>query len=81
LARSFLIYGVGSGLFSLAPIEETTQEEVETQGKIYNFDYLGEVIHIEQHLNRLKNEFFHLATTMAMDVRDNARPERLIGHS
>ena len=81
MARSFLIYGVGSGLFSLAPIEETTQEEVETQGKIYNFDYLGEVIHIEQHLNRLKNEFFHFVTTIPQGEQDNARPERLIGHS
>ena len=81
MARSFLIYGVGSGLFSLAPIEETTQEEVQTKGKIYDFDYLGEVIHVKDNLNRLKNEFSHWATTMAMDVRDNARPERLIGHS
>ena len=69
------------GLFSFAPIEETTQEEVETQGKIYNFDYLGEVIHIEQHLNRLKNEFFHWATTIPQGEQGSEGPERLIGHS
>ena len=66
-------------LFSFAAVEEPAQEEVQTKGKIYNFYDLGEVVHIEQHLNHLKNKFFHCVTTMAMDVRDNARPERLIG--
>ena len=81
MARSFLIYGVGSGLFSLAPIEETTQEEVETQGKIYNFYDLGEVIHVKDNLNRLKNEFFHLATTIPQGGRGSARRARGTGRS
>ena len=69
------------GLFSTAVVEVAAHEKVQTKGKIYNFYDLGEVIHVEQHLNRRDNEFSHWATTMAMDVRDNARPERLIGHS
>ena len=81
MARSFLIYGVGSGLFSFAAVEEPAQEEVQTKGKIYNFYDLGEVIHIEQHLNRLKNEFFHWATTIPQGEQGSEGPERLIGHS
>ena len=69
------------GLFSFAPIEETTQEEVETQGKIDNFDYLGKVVHVEQHLNRLKNEFFHWATTMATGEQGSEGPARGTGRS
>ena len=69
------------GLFSFAPIEETTQEEVETQGKIDNFDYLGKVVHVEQHLNRLKNEFFHFVTTTGPVGRGNAVTARVLGRS
>ena len=40
---------------------------------------LGLYFLVRRYLNHLKNKFFHCVTTMAMDVRDNARPERLIG--
>ena len=69
------------GLFSFAPIEETTQEEVQTKGKIYYLYNLGEVIHVEQHLYRLKNEFFHFVTTTGPVGRGNAKTGRGTGHS
>ena len=59
MARSFLIYGVGSGLFSLAPIEEPAQEEVESNRKIYNFYDLGEIVYVKDNLGGGQNEFFH----------------------
>ena len=67
------------GLFSTAVVEVAAHEKVQTKGKIYYLYNLGEVIHVKDNLNRLKNEFFHLATTIPQGEQDNARPERLIG--
>ena len=81
MTGSFLIYGVGSGLFSLAPFQETAQEKVQAKGKIYDFDYLGEVIHVKDNLNRLKNEFFHCATTIPQGEQGNVDWARGTGRS
>ena len=81
MTGSLLIYGVGSGLFSFAAVEEPTQEEVQTKGKIYYLYNLGEVIHVEQDLYRLKNEFSHWATTIPQGEHGSEGPEQETGRS